>query len=226
MTLHTDPEVLALAEKHKFLRRALAQKIENAPNRVTGFVVVDIETTGLEPAFHDIIEIAALRTGKDGKEEKFETFVAPSKPLPAHIQNMTGIHDEMLKGAPPPTSALERFRTFVQNDVIVAHNAEFDLGFLRSHIKKLLNGDLGNRTVCTVRLSRYLYPELGNHKLGTVAQALEVVPKNQHRALGDTQTTMEIFESMLSQLSRRGCNTLEKVVALSEELGEREPAPF
>ncbi len=223
MNIEQEQEFQKLAQKHKFLQRALAVREKQDP-KITGYIVVDIETTGLDCRANDIIEIAAVRVTES--VDHFETFVKPSSQLPSHIQNITGIHDNMLQGAPQPADALAKFLDFAGDLPMVAHNAEFDLGFLRFHTFKELTLKLQNRVICTVKLARYLYPDLPNHKLDTVATALEVSAKSRHRAGGDAETTLQVFQEMIGALSPRGFRTIEKIVALSEELDERELAPF
>ncbi len=132
----------------------------------------------------------------------------------------------MLEGAPTPEAALTTFIGFVGNLPIVAHNAEFDTGFLRSKLRQYFQKNLTNPVICTLRLSRYLLTNIPNHKLATVAKALEVVPEDQHRAMSDCQTTIQIFRGMLDLLAGRGIQSINKVVTLSDELGTRESSPF
>lgn len=180
------------------------------------FVVVDLETTGLHAHTEEIIEIGAVKMRGNRVVDRYSTFVRPSKPIPAQIVKLTGITDEMVKDAPSAAEALERFHQFAGQAVLVAHNASFDVGFLRVHYAKELGQTVDNAVLDTVTLARQLYPELKNHKLNTLCAEFKVPLENHHRAVDDANATAELLKIFLAECSKRGKLT---VAALNELSG-------
>ena len=132
------------------------------------FVVFDIETTGLSPLSCGITEIGAVFVNHGEIESVFSTFVNPGIPIPAEITKLTGINDEMVSDAPSPAEAVKNFLEFSQNKTLVAHNANFDISFIRRACE---NAGIPFNPVYldTVSISRFINPELKNHKLDTLA---------------------------------------------------------
>lgn len=156
------------------------------------FVVFDLETTGLKPDFCKIIEIGAVRVRNLEIIEKFSTFVDPEENIPHNITELTGITDEMVSDAPKTEQALRKFLEWAGDAVFVAHNANFDMSFVRYHSKKF--GMIVNNTVCdTLTLSKVLFKELKKHKLNIVAAHLGVALENHHRAVDDALACAGIF---------------------------------
>lgn len=161
-------------------------------------VVVDVETTGLSPARDRILEIGAVRLGPDG-EAAFQTFVRFDGVIPPKVQELTGITPDMLVGAPDADEALERFWRFVGTSALGAHNADFDLAFLRA----ARGEELTCAGVDTLALARILYPDLKNHRLDTLARHLGVPLTRHHRALDDARATAHILRAMLADARER-----------------------
>lgn len=162
-------------------------------------VVVDLETTGLLPVRERILEIGAVRLGPGGEEQTFHTLVRHDGPIPPQVTAITGIRPEMLAQAPPPEEALAGFWRFVGSAALAAHNAEFDIGFLRL----ARGGRLIHPVIDTLALARALYPELKNHRLDTLARHLEVPLERHHRALDDARATAHILRRMLADAQAR-----------------------
>ena len=175
-----------------------------------GFVVFDIETTGLYPAKDRITEIGAVKIENGKISDKFSTFVNPGIPIPEFITKLTGITDEMVADAPDTASALGSFIEFTGGLPVVAHNASFDTGFIKHHAR-LNNMAFGNTILDTLQLSRYLFPELIKHKLDVVAKHLGVRLDNHHRAVNDAQATAEIFLKCLALVTEKGARTIEDI---------------
>lgn len=172
-----------------------------------GFVVFDIETTGLYPAKDRITEIGAIKVEKGKITGRFSTFVNPGIPIPQFITKLTGITDEMVADAPDTGTALGSFLEFAGGLPVVAHNASFDTGFIKHHAR-VQNKSFNNTILDTLQLSRYLFPELSKHKLDVVAKHLGIRLDNHHRAIDDAQATAEIFLKCLELVMKRGARTV------------------
>ncbi len=176
------------------------------------YVVFDLETTGLSPNVHKIIEIGAVKVVGGKLVDRFSQFVDPKVPLPFAIEELTGIRDDMLVGQPEIAQVLPEFMEFCKGSVMVAHNAEFDMGFIR---KNCADFDLACdfTVVDTVAMARYLLPGLNRFKLDTVAKELHISLKNHHRAVEDAECTAEIFAKFISMLGDRGIDDLDALNA-------------
>ena len=171
------------------------------------FVVFDLETTGLKPEQCEIIEIGAVKI-KDGEiVGRFQTFVNDGGIVPPNIVKLTGITTTMLSGAPTSREVLGNFYEFSKDCCLVAHNAEFDMGFLRHHGARF-GLAFDQKYADTLMLSRYLMHGLENHKLDTVCEALGVVLEDHHRACDDAEATGGIFLKLLDMLRELGLQTL------------------
>jgi DNA polymerase III subunit epsilon len=172
---------------------------EKPPNPLGRHVVVDLETTGLSPRHgHRIIEIGAVALENGAVVEEFTTLVDAGVPIPIEVQAIHGITDEMLDGRPKPEEALPRFREFIGDSVLVAHNAAFEVTFLRHEFARLKLG-LPNRHVCTLEMSRRLLSRLPDYTLQTVYLHLFPDPdflRQNHRALDDARLTAKIWLAM------------------------------
>ena len=176
------------------------------------YVVFDLETTGLSPNVHKIIEIGAVKVS-DGKiVDRFSQFVNPLVPLPFAIEELTKIRDDMLVGEPEIAQVLPEFMEFCKGCVMVAHNAEFDMGFIQKNCEDL-GLDCAFTVVDTVSMARYLLPGLNRFKLDTVAKELHISLKNHHRAVEDAECTAEIFLKFIQMLSERGIDDLDALNA-------------
>ena len=163
------------------------------------YCILDIETTGLSPINDKITEIGAAKM-KNGKlVEAFECFVNPEISIPLNITQLTGITDEMVKNAETIDQVLPKFLEFVGNATIVAHNADFDMGFIKYNVHKL-GLKLQNKYIDTLAISRRIFPEFEKHKLGIIAENLGIEVDNAHRALDDVRTLAQIFKIMLNKL--------------------------
>ncbi|MCD8231696.1 MAG: PolC-type DNA polymerase III [Clostridiales bacterium] len=183
------------------------------------FVVFDLETTGFSPEKNKIIEIGAVKV-EDGKiTERFSTFVNPQTPIPYDIEKLTDINDEMVLDAPLIDQALPEFMEFSKDAVMVAHNADFDMSFIRKNCE-LLEIPCEKTVLDTVSLARALLPQLNRYKLDTVAKALQIPLNHHHRAVDDAGCTAEIFVKFIEMLRARdieNLDQLEMMDASSEE---------
>lgn len=175
------------------------------------YVVFDIETTGLYAGFDKITEIGAVKIFERKIVERFSTFVNPERAIPLKIQQLTSITQDMVKDAPIIGDVLGEFLDFAGDAVLVAHNADFDLGFIKYEARQL---GIENKytSVDTVELSRTLFPNLKNHKLNTVAEAFSVKLEGHHRAVNDAEATAQIFVHLMSHLDSINIHSLEQYI--------------
>ena len=177
------------------------------------YVVFDLETTGFSPETNRIIEIGAVKVQNGKIVDKFSTFVNPQVPIPFRIEQLTSINDSMVIDSPVIADILPEFMKFCEGCVMVAHNADFDMSFIKKNCQRL---DIPCKPtiVDTVALARVLLPNLNRFKLDTVAKALGVSLENHHRAVDDAGCTAEIFVKFIEMLRERGMSTLDEVNAM------------
>ena len=180
------------------------------------FVVFDIETTGLSVLTSQIIEIGAVKI-KSGKVlERFNEFVDPCVPIPEIITELTGINDDMVKGADKIDVVLRQFLDFIGDRLLIAHNANFDISFIRKASRDL-GYAFSNPYLDTVTLSRYLNSDLKSHKLDAVAKYYNLGDFNHHRACDDAEMLANIFFAMTEKMTRFDINDFE---ALQRDMSE------
>ena len=176
----------------------------------TEYIVFDIETTGLSQKKNKIIEIGAVKV-RDGEEiDRFSEFINPEEPIPYSIEQLTSITDEMVMHAPTVDVILPKFLEFCGDDIVVAHNAAFDTGFIKKNAKDL-GMKFDNTIMDTMTLSHVLLPELGKFTLDRVCKALNVKNEHHHRAVDDANATAKIFVKLYEMLVERGVKTVEDV---------------
>ncbi len=174
------------------------------------YVVFDIETTGLSPNNDRITEIGAVKIKNGEILERYNQLINPEIPIPEKIVDLTGITDELVKDKPKISEILPDFYSFIEGANLVAHNASFDVGFIRENLK-LLGIDLKNPVIDTLELCRSLFPTLRNHKLNTVAKHLNVSLENHHRAVDDAKATADIFLICLDILKKKGIQNISEI---------------
>ncbi len=178
------------------------------------FVVVDLETTSLGTSAHHIIEIAAARVQRGKVIEELSQLINPGLRLPPFITHLTGIDDAMLAGRPNIFEVWPRILQFIGNDVLVAHNANFDMSFLNA-VATLLNGAaLTNPVLCTLKLARQLLPGLKRRGLDALAAHFGIPQADRHRALGDVRITTELLFHLFELSAARGVVRLDQALDL------------
>ena len=193
----------------------LKEIITNSKNQSLddSYVVFDLETTGFSPNTCKIIEIGAVKVENGTITERFSEFVNPQVPIPFKIEELTGIRDDMVMGAETIEEILPRFMEFCEGCVMIAHNAEFDMSFIRKNCMDLdipCNHTVGD----TVAMARILLPALHRFKLDTVAKALKISLENHHRAVDDAECTAHIFVKFIEMLKERHIETLNDLNSL------------
>lgn len=212
--LPDDPDFKIIYGVEAYLVDDLKDIVENSKNQSLqdAYVVFDIETTGFSPLVNKIIEIGAVKVEKGNITERFSTFVNPEVPIPFHIENLTGIKDDMVITAPVIAEVMPEFLAFCDGAVMVAHNADFDMSFIKYNCDRL-SIPYDFTIADTVAMARMLLPNLNRFKLDTVARALNISLENHHRAVDDAACTAEIFEKFVKMLADRGINTLDELNA-------------
>ncbi len=176
----------------------------------TTYCVLDLETTGFSPVTEKITEIGIMKL-EDGKViDKFSCFVNPEKPIPSKVVEVTQITDDMVKDAETIEKVFPKMLDFIKGSVLVAHNAGFDIGFLK-HNARVLGYDFDFTYVDTLSLAKELFPDFKTYKLGRIAKNLGIKVEVAHRALDDVDTTVKVFHIMVEKLKERGAKTLEEI---------------
>ncbi len=188
----------------------LAVENEKGQQLTGDFVVFDLETTGFSPVNDRIIEIGAVRVSGGSITDRFSTFVNPDIHIPERITELTTITDGMVADAPPIEHVLPQFLSFVGDSVLVAHNAGFDHGFLKTKAREQ-GVETDFTVVDTVGLARVLFPELAKFKLDHIAKKLKISLENHHRAVDDAGATAEIFVRFVEMFAGRGIYDLAKL---------------
>ena len=180
-------------------------------------VVFDIETTGLSNRACKIIEIGAVKIKGGEVIDRMDIFVDPECPIPEQITRLTSITDEMVAGAPKEREALEQFLAFAGEDMLIAHNAAFDVGFIRVAAERQ-GIPFGNSFLDTVGLSKFVNPDLKNHKLDTIAKYYSLDDFHHHRAEDDAEVLAKIFFRMVERMRSDGIDTFGRMIdAMSEK---------
>lgn len=224
---YTDEAEQQRAKDFKIIYGMEAYLVDDLKEVVTGgknqsldeaFVVFDIETTGFSQVNDKIIEIGAVKVVEGQIIDKYSTFINPQVPIPYEIEQLTGINDSMVIDAPTIEVVLPEFLEFCKDCSLVAHNASFDVGFIRKNAERLgIETDF--TVIDTVGLSRILLPDLNRHKLNIVAKALGISLENHHRAVDDAGATSEIFLKFCAMLKEKGIYTVNEI----DQLGKMSP---
>ena len=188
----------------------------------TTYCVLDLETTGFSPVTEKITEIGVMKL-KDGKViDEFSCFVNPEKPIPARVVEVTSITDDMVKDARTIDKVFPELLEFITGSVLVAHNAEFDINFLKHNAAKL-GYEFDYTYVDTLSLAKELFPDFKTYKLGRIAKNLGITVDVAHRALDDVATTVKVFNVMLEKLKDRGAENLKDIdVYASDDEAKKE----
>ena len=173
--------------------------------KLCNYVVFDIETTGLSHEYDEIIELAALRVRGGKIIDKFITLVKPKNPVDEFIVELTGITNEMLNNAPDIKDVFPDFIDFVGNDIMIAHNANFDINFVYD-FASLFEIPFSNDFVDTYRFSRKINTNIKNHKLKTLVREFSIQTKGLHRAESDAMVTHSLYNSFLEKCTKENIN--------------------
>ena len=176
----------------------------------TTYCVFDLETTGFSFRTEKITEIGIMKIKNGEVIDTFESFVNPEKPIPKRVQEVTHITDDMVKDAPKIEDILPKVMEFFGDSVLVAHNADFDTGFIRYNCQKF-GYKFENTYLDTLALARNLFPNYKKYKLGIIAENLGIEVLVAHRALDDVDTTVKVFNVMCKMLENSGVKKLADI---------------
>ena len=218
---HSFPNAWHSAKNIKILYGVEAYFINDVDDRVVihgdkeqdftqDIVCFDIETTGLDKRTEAITEIGAVVLRNGEVVEQFSTFADPGRPLTTEITRLTGITDEMLKGAPSQKEAVNAFLDFVGDRPLAAHNAEFDMGFIGEACRRM-GRPFENTSLDSLILAQNLLPDLGKYKLDIVANHLNLPAFNHHRAYDDAATVGYMLVPFFRMLTDMGVHTLQQI---------------
>lgn len=180
----------------------------------TTFVVVDLETTGTSPTEDAITEIGAVKVRGGEVLGEFATLVDPGRAIPPAVVQITGITTAMVRAAPPIEAVLPGFLEFASGAVLVAHNARFDIGFLKAAAARCETPWPRPQVVCTVRLARRVLgkDEAPSARLGVLAQLLGASTTPNHRALDDARATVDVLHALIGRVGNQGVHSLTELI--------------
>ncbi|MEY4608062.1 MAG: hypothetical protein RL625_279 [Gemmatimonadota bacterium] len=179
------------------------------------YVVVDVETTGGQPATGDrVTEVAAVQVEEGRIALVYHSLVNPGRPIPPYVARLTGISDAMVREAPDFSDIAGELAAHLAGRVFVAHNARFDLGFLGAEFARVAPTPLEELlagTLCTVRLARRVLRHLPRRNLDAVCQHYGVQIADRHRAAGDAEATAHVLVHLMDEISRLGIHTWDEL---------------
>ncbi|WP_339126910.1 PolC-type DNA polymerase III [Fusobacterium nucleatum] len=175
------------------------------------FVVFDIETTGLNSHTNEIIEIGAVKIKAGRIVDRYSQLINPGRPIPYHITEITSITDEQVANEPKINEVIGKFVDFIGDAVLVAHNAPFDMGFIKRDIKKYLNIDYQCSVIDTLQMARDLFPDLKKYGLGDLNKTLGLALEKHHRAVDDSQATANMFIIFLDKYKEKGLEYMKDI---------------
>lgn len=179
------------------------------------YCVLDLETTGLSFRTEKITEIGVMKIKNGEVLEEFSCFVNPEKSIPQQVVEVTNITDEMVKDAETIDKVMPKLLEFLGDSILVAHNADFDIGFLKYNAS-LLGLKIENTYIDTLRLAKDLFPDYKRYKLGIIADNLGIKVEVAHRALDDVDTTVKVFNIMINMLKEKGVKTVNDIDKIME----------
>ena len=216
------PEAHHFCEKNPDLKVIYGVEAYLAPDRTpvvsfpkgqdidTTYCVLDLETTGFSFRTEKITEIGIMKIKNGEVLDEFSCFVNPEKPIPQRVVEVTNITDDMVKDAETIDKVFPKMMEFIGDSVLVAHNADFDIGFLKYNAKEL-GYTLDNTYLDTLRLAKELFPDYKKYKLGIIAENLGIKVEVAHRALDDVDTTVKVFNVMIGMLKEKGAKKIEDI---------------
>lgn len=200
---------------------------------VDEYIAIDLETTGLDPRYNDIIEIAAVKMQNGEEIDRFQSLIKIDYPLDPFISELTGITDQILEGAPTIESVLPPFIEFIGDSIVVGHNVHFDINFLYDNAERILHLPVKNNFIDTMRISRRVFKDFPKHNLLTLVHEFGIASSVEHRALSDCIQTAACYEYMkryitenkISLSNKRSYNSLSESIKAQTDVFD-ESSPF
>ena len=201
-------EAYLAPDKNAIVTNAKGQDID------TTYCVLDLETTGFSAKTEKITEVGIMKVKNGEVIDEFSCFVNPEKHIPERVTEVTNITDEMVKDAKTIEQVFPEILDFIEDSVLVAHNAPFDMGFLKQNAK-VLGYEFDYTYIDTLSLAKDLFPDYKKYKLGKIAENLGIKVEVAHRALDDVDTTVKVFRVMLDMLKERGAKKVDDIDEVS-----------
>ena len=201
-------EAYLAPDKNAIVTNAKGQDID------TTYCVLDLETTGFSAKTEKITEVGIMKVKNGEVIDEFSCFVNPEKHIPERVTEVTNITDEMVKDAKTIEQVFPEILDFIKDSVLVAHNAPFDMGFLKQNAK-VLGYEFDYTYIDTLSLAKDLFPDYKKYKLGKIAENLGIKVEVAHRALDDVDTTVKVFRVMLDMLKERGAKKVDDIDEVS-----------
>lgn len=210
-------EAYLAPDKNEIVTNGKGQDID------TTYCVLDLETTGFSATTEKITEVGIMKVKNGELLDQFSCFVNPEKHIPQRVTEVTNITDDMVKDAETIDVVFPKILDFIKDSVLVAHNAPFDMGFLKQNAKNL-GYDFDFTYLDTLSLAKDLFPDYKKYKLGKIAENLGIKVEVAHRALDDVDTTVKVFNVMMDLLKKRGAKTVNDIdeVSSTEEAKKEE----
>lgn len=192
-TINVEMGRFSIAEREK-IERTLKGK--STIDLLSDYIIFDIETTGLDSSYDEVIEIGAIKLKNNKIVSKFNSLVKPKNEIDEYITELTGITNEMVKDAPTIEEILPDFMNYIGNDILIGHNVNFDINFIYDNLYRNKFDVLTNDFIDAMRISRKLLPELPHHRLIDLAKYFKIDSTNNHRTLKDCEITMNVYENL------------------------------
>ena len=187
----------------------------------TTYCVLDLETTGLSFRTDKITEIGVMKVKNGEVIDEFACFVNPERPIPERVVEVTHITDDIVKDAETIDKVFPKLQEFIGDSVLVAHNADFDIPFLKYNATQL-GYSLENTYMDTLRMAKALFPDFKKYKLGIIADKLGITVEVAHRALDDVDTTVKVMNVMMNMLKEKGAKTIDDIDIVSDDANSSE----
>ena len=210
-------EAYLVPDKNAIVTNSKGQEID------TTYCVLDLETTGFSATTEKITEVGIMKIKNGEVIDQFSCFVNPQKHIPQRVTEVTNITDDMVKDAETIEQVFPKILAFIEGSVLVAHNAPFDMGFLKQNAINL-GYEFDYTYLDTLSLAKDLFPDYKKYKLGKIAENLGIKVEVAHRALDDVDTTVKVFHVMLDMLKKRGAKMVDDIdeVSSTEEAKKEE----
>lgn len=167
------------------------------------YIIFDIETTGLSPETEEIIELSAIRVSGGSVVSEFSSLVNPGMMIPDLAADITGITDDMVKGAPEISQVIKEFVAYIGDCPLVGHNIRrFDLKFIQRDVQRCLGKTLTNKTIDTLTVAKRLFPDMSSRSLESLAYHYNLSYKGAHRALADCYINKNVYDRMLRDIEK------------------------
>ncbi len=210
-------EAYLVPDENSIVTNAKGQDID------TTYCVLDLETTGFSATTERITEVGIMKVKNGEVIDQLGEFVNPEKHIPERVTQVTNITDDMVKDAPTIEEMFPRILEFIEGSVLVAHNASFDIGFLKQNAQRL-GYEFDYTYIDTLAMARALFPDFKKYKLGKIAENLGIKVEVAHRALDDVDTTVKVLKVMMEEIKKRGAEKVKDIntVSIDEQAKKEE----